>query len=150
MLRDLGNGKAILEFEDWERESRYNWMDFAELGDFIASYLILNVEGMTDDDTINEFEAVGYLTTPDDQVKKISLSVLIDWNVTAWIPVKLGELKSGEASAFDIYRTVWDYFEFVEIDKVEPNKNLRSWDILYCPGFSFFLLLQTFYKVYLP
>jgi len=119
MLRDLGNGKAILEFEDWERESRYNWMDFAELGDFIASYLILNVEGMTDDDTINEFEAVGYLTTPEDQVKKISLSVLIDWNVTAWIPVKLGELKSGEASAFDIYRTVWDYYEFVEIDKIE-------------------------------
>jgi len=119
MLRDLGNGKAILEFEDWERESRYNWMDFAELGDFIASYLILNIEGLTDDDTINEFEAVGYLTTPEDQIKKISISVLIDWEATGWIPVKLGELKSGEASAFDIYRTVWDYYEFVEIDKIE-------------------------------
>ena len=126
MLRDLENGKvwvnyelAILEFEDWEREALHNWMDLGELGDFKASYLILNVEGLTDDDSINEFEAVGYLTTPDDQVKKISLSALIDWNATAWIPVKLGELKSGEASAFDIFRTVWDYYEFVEIDKVE-------------------------------
>jgi len=119
MLRNLENGKAILEFEDWEREALHNWIDLGELGDFKASYLILNVEGMTDDDTINEFEAVGYLTTPDDQIKKISISALIDWNATAWVPVKLGELKSGEASAFDIYRTVWDYYEFVEIDKVE-------------------------------
>jgi len=119
MLRDLGNGKAILEFEDWEREARHHWMDLGELGDFEASYLVLNVEGMTDEDTINEFEALGYLTTPEDQIKKISLSALIDWNATVWIPAKLGELKSGELSAFDIFRTVWDYFEFVEIDKVE-------------------------------
>jgi len=119
MLRDLGNGKAILEFEDWEREARHHWMDLEEFGDFKASYLVLNVEGMTDEDTINEFEALGYLTTPEDQIKKISLSALIDWNATAWIPAKLGELKTGELSAFDIFRTVWDYYEFVEIDKIE-------------------------------
>lgn len=132
MLKNLGDSKTALEFVEWEWLERLNWADLGEDGDFCAEYLVLETDGLSDDDVINQFEALGWLITEDlgwlitEDEKRIpvSLGVWIDWEATQWAPVTLGQLKTDDALASDIYLAAWDYWDFIEIESIPDITNL--------------------------
>ena len=130
MLKNLGDSKTALEFVEWEWLERLNWADLGEDGDFYAEYLVLETDGLSNDDVINQFEALGWLITEDEKRIPVSLGVWIDWEATQWAPVTLGQLKTGDALASDIYRTAWDYWDFIEIESIPDITNLQEFEKL--------------------
>jgi len=72
------NGAGVCRVEWLER---LNWADLGEDGDFYAEYLVLETDGLSDDDVINQFEALGWLITEDEKRTPVSLGVWIDWKL---------------------------------------------------------------------